>query len=68
MALVHPSKYKPYVLNPDINYVPVLQERFRAVGIPCEADPKFDCTLANFLIKRDKAANTVQGFTTRTSS
>lgn len=44
VALVHPSKYKPYVLNPDIDYVPVLQERFRAVGIPCEADPTFDCT------------------------
>ena len=43
VALVHPSKYQPYVLNPDIEYVPVLQEHFRAAGIPCETDPTFDC-------------------------
>jgi len=68
VALVHPSKYKPYVLNPDLDYVPVLQERFRAASIPCEVDPAFDCISPPFPIKEYRASNMIKGSTTHTSS
>lgn len=44
VAFVHPSKYKPYKLNPDLDYIPTLQAHLSAAGIDSKLDPTFDCT------------------------
>jgi hypothetical protein len=43
VAFVEPSKYKPYVLNPDLDYIPTIQSLLTSAGIPSELDPTFDC-------------------------
>ncbi|KAK3359953.1 Extradiol ring-cleavage dioxygenase, class III enzyme, subunit B [Lasiosphaeria hispida] len=50
VLFVDPAKYKPYVLNPDLAYVPVLQAHLTAAGIPAETDPTFDWIHDTYLI------------------
>ncbi|ETS80151.1 hypothetical protein PFICI_07680 [Pestalotiopsis fici W106-1] len=50
VAYVHPSKYKNYALNPDLAFVPTIQEYLAAAGIPSEADPKFDWIHDTYLV------------------
>jgi len=44
VAFVDPAKYKPYELNPDIDYISTIQSHLTAAGIPSETDETFDCT------------------------
>ncbi|KAK0643082.1 Extradiol ring-cleavage dioxygenase, class III enzyme, subunit B [Cercophora newfieldiana] len=50
VAFVEPSKYKPYVLNPDLDYIPKIQSLLSAAGIPSETDPTFDWIHDTYLI------------------
>ncbi|KAK3378389.1 Extradiol ring-cleavage dioxygenase, class III enzyme, subunit B [Podospora didyma] len=50
VGLVHPDKYKPYILKPDLGFVPVIQEHLSAAGIASAPDPKFDWIHDTYLI------------------
>ncbi|KAK3327994.1 Extradiol ring-cleavage dioxygenase, class III enzyme, subunit B [Cercophora scortea] len=50
VAFVHPSKYKSYTLNPDLAFVPTIQEHLSAAGIPSKLDPTFDWIHDTYLI------------------
>lgn len=43
VAFVDPAKYKGYALNPDLDYIPVIQAHLTAAGIPSKLDTTFDC-------------------------
>ncbi|KAK8101708.1 aromatic ring-opening dioxygenase family protein [Apiospora kogelbergensis] len=50
VAYVDPSKYQSYALNPDLAYVPVLQEALAAAGIPSAPDATFDWIHDTYLV------------------
>ncbi|KAK6834885.1 hypothetical protein PG987_009579 [Apiospora arundinis] len=50
VAYVHPSKYQSYALNPDLAYVPVLQQQLAAAGIPSAPDATFDWIHDTYLV------------------
>ncbi|KAK3940757.1 Extradiol ring-cleavage dioxygenase, class III enzyme, subunit B [Diplogelasinospora grovesii] len=50
VAYVHPGKYKPYPLNPDIPFVPTIASHLSSSGIPSHPDPKFDWIHDTYLV------------------
>ncbi|KAK7966025.1 aromatic ring-opening dioxygenase family protein [Apiospora aurea] len=50
VAYVHPSKYQAYALNPDLSYVPTLQQTLAAAGIPSAPDAAFDWIHDTYLV------------------
>ncbi|KAI1503561.1 Extradiol ring-cleavage dioxygenase, class III enzyme, subunit B [Biscogniauxia marginata] len=50
VAYVHPSKYVPYALQPDLSHAPRILALLSASGIPCRADPTFDWIHDTYLV------------------
>ncbi|KXH55528.1 hypothetical protein CNYM01_09512 [Colletotrichum nymphaeae SA-01] len=50
VAYVNPQKYHPYKLNPDLDYIPTIQQHLAAAGIPAKTDPTFDWIHDTYLV------------------